>query len=256
MAPVPELKSASLLDRISAFGKQTTAPDEFTLIAMKREAKALLRADAYSAYMALGALAAISWNDEDLDKYHRNAIDISGDELAHKNYAISLQLVLRWEDAFQHALIASQLEPENLTNLERAIEYAALAGNLSAAMELVHDMKARTGKPFKEHDVESIRHTLALTQVPESEYTQGLSIVFETLRKHRVRLNETLLDIDDDPADPTVFLRFNIQAGYRRAQELDNEACARLCEELPDGGHSGILMFSIVGVYHDVHHPL
>jgi len=255
MSPKPALKAETLIEKISELVKQPTGPNEFTLTALKREARALLSTDAFHGYMALGALGALSWDDDELDKNHQNAIGLADNELTHRNYAISLQLVGRREDAAHQAILASQSEPENISNLVRAIEYATLAGNLSAAMSLIHTLKSRTTERVEVYDTEAVLRTLTMTHVPEGEFAQGMRIMHETLRKHRLHVEETQTDIDDDPADPSVLVKFLVNVDFTRAQEIDNEACARLCEELPDGGHSGALMFGIVGMHSNEHHP-
>jgi hypothetical protein len=253
MTVVPAQQSTQLFERIMQAAR-SNAPDTFTLIRLKQEATKLIASDAYHAYMMLGALGALEWNNETLDSNHKKAIAISDDTLSRINYAISLQLANRREDAFMHALAAAKHEPENLTLLSRAIEYASLAGKLTTAMELTDTLRKRDPLQVPKLNARDVLNVLNRLNVPEAEYAQGLRIVYETLSKQQQHTEETEIRIDDDPADSSVLVRFIINTTFEKAQQLDDEATARLCDELPDGGNPGALMFGIVGTYANANH--
>ncbi len=245
--PVPLTKSEELLDELSRVDMTSSAMNEFVLAALKQRARAAIKTDPYHGYMALGAISALAWNDADLDAAHRNAIALDDNSLAHANYAVSLQLVNRRAEAAEQARIASDLEPENISLLARAIEYATVAGHIQNAMALYRKFVTRAPGTAPKFDTESIVRVLAMRGVPEAEFIQGQSILFEVLRQHRVRPDSVRIQTDEEPGDECVMITLVVEADYSFAQSLHDEACARLCEELPDSGHPDVMMFSICG---------
>lgn len=160
--PNLELKANDLVEQINAFrgrGKVT----QVQLARLKREARALLKADAHGAYVVLGALAALEKNDREMREQHERAIRLNpDDEWARINYATSLRNLGFVAEALSqvHKLFIDQ--PDNLGALEHAIAYAVGAGNIHLAQELIQEWRIR--KPGEKHFLEDLC----------SEYTRSL----------------------------------------------------------------------------------
>ena len=248
MIPTTQTKAQDLLDKLSGLAGSRKQISELQIAALRREAKQSLHADAFHGYMALGALASLVWDDEALHENHQCAIRLSNSELAHRNYAASLSAVLLYENAANEMMLAVDKEPENLTSLRTAIDFAVFAGMIGAAMKLYRTLKIRSPES-NEDDLNAniIAGIFAQAGIDESEFRQGQHIVLDTLRRRKILPETISTQVDDDPADPSVWVKFEINESSQYAQEIHDEACARLCEELPDGGHPAILMFSIAG---------
>lgn len=244
----PKTKASDLLFRLTelvASGKEIT---EFEIAAFRREAKEGIKTDAFHSYMALGALSSIQWDDAELVLSHQNAIKLSDTALAHRNYAISLAHVMCYNEAFKEMRIASKKEPENLGTLHKVISYAVVSGHIGEAMNLYHELVNRSPESVgRDVNACSIKHVLDLSGVGEDEFRTGQEIVFNTLRHHRIIPSSISTKVDDDPSDPSVLVMFEVDTSSEEAQAIHDEVCARLCDELPGGGHPSVLMFSIIG---------
>jgi hypothetical protein len=246
--PTIQTKAQDLLDKLSGLAGSRNQITELQIAALRREAKQSLQVDAFHGYMALGALASLVWDDEALHTNHQCAIKLSNSEIAHRNYAASLSAVLLYENAAKEMMLAVDKEPENLTSLRSAIDFSVFAGMIGTAMKLYQMLKIRSPESNEDDfNANRIAGIFAQTGIDESEFRKGQSIVLDILRRRRILPETISTHIDDDPADPSVWVKFEINESSQYAQEVHDEACARLCEELPDGGHPAVLMFSIAG---------
>ncbi|MBA4382956.1 MAG: hypothetical protein C0406_10360 [Sideroxydans sp.] len=250
MTPVARTKAEELLERISKLVNSDEVIDEFRLAALKRDAKESLKTDAFTGYMALGALSTIAWSDHEIDENHQRSINLSDIELSHRNYAVSLAAVLRFKQATEEAITASNMQPENLTALRLAQKYAVMAGEISIAVNLFNTLTERSNSDTEnDFNAVHIAAILAKTKVSETELQQGQQIAFDVLRSHRKSPKSISTTVDDDPNEPSVLIEFEINTSFREAQAIHKEVGLRLCEELPDGGHPSVLMFSVVGIH-------
>lgn len=246
MTTAPKTKAEDLFDRIIAFANNGEEMDEFHLAAFRREAKESLKMDAYLGYMALGALASLSWNDSELDKNHGCAIKLGETYLSHQNYAESLGAVLRYPEATKEIQIAADMVPADIDMLRRAIEFSVLAGQIGGAVQLHQKLTNRTMGAEPDFSANDIARVFELTGINEDEFAKGQFVVFDTFRHHRLtpKTMNAYVDVDDEPS---VLFEYVLRASAADAQSIHNEICTRLCNELPDGGHPAVLMFSIVG---------
>lgn len=135
-APAHELAAIKVLKEVSALAAKRTAPDEFTFRRLEREARSSLQQDPSFAYTALGALNAVSGNEELMRKNHTNAISNRDDFDARNNYAISLQYMgFIHEAAEEYRLLVSRDE-SNLVALQEAISRTWQSGEVIRATEL------------------------------------------------------------------------------------------------------------------------
>ena len=93
MSAQPKIIADDLTHEIHAHAFAVEIP-ELALKRLSRDAKKLLRADAASAYMLLGMIAALAFDHEELRKNHRAAIKLSPSEaMLYRNYIVSLRRV-------------------------------------------------------------------------------------------------------------------------------------------------------------------
>lgn len=101
--PAPLLAANKALDEITAIAATHQPPDKFTHDRLERVVKSSIPVDAAFSYSTLGALEAVSGNEELMDSYHKNSIQLCNDALMHRNYACSLVHVSRVREAAEQA---------------------------------------------------------------------------------------------------------------------------------------------------------
>lgn len=139
--PLPLLAANKALDEINAIAATHQPPDKFTHDRLERVAKSSISIDAAFSYATLGALEAVSGNEELMDSYHKNSIQLCSDVLTHRNYACSLHHVSRVREAADQARIAASLDDGDLVSIQTAINYTAHSGEITMAASLVETYK-------------------------------------------------------------------------------------------------------------------
>ena len=135
--PAALLAASKALDEITAIAATHQPPDKFTHDRLERAAKSSIPTDAAFSYVTLGALEAVSGNEELMDNYHKNSIQLRNDALTHRNYAGSLHHVSRVKEAAEQARIAASLAAGDLDVVQKAINYSAQSGGITMAASLV-----------------------------------------------------------------------------------------------------------------------
>lgn len=244
----PKTKASELLEKLSIIISQSESISEFELASLRREASASLKTDPFHGYMALAALAALTWDNTKLDENHKHAIALGDPYFSRTNYAVSLSKVLRYEDAASQMRFVTQIAPEELGALRQSIQYSLFAGQLKKAIEIQEKLTGLTPQLNTEDLLpKMIANVLARSDINEAEFSQSLSIVFDTLREQHLGIEAKVIRVDEAPDELSVLMKFTIKASPQRAQAMHKQICARLCEELPNGGHPETLMFWIVG---------
>jgi len=135
------LAANKALDEINAIAETHQPPDKFTHDRLERVAKSSIPIDAAFSYATLGALEAVSGNEELMDGYHKNSIQLCNDVLMHRNYACSLHHVSRVREAAEQARISASLGAGDLVAIQTAISYTAHSGGITMAASLVETYK-------------------------------------------------------------------------------------------------------------------
>jgi tetratricopeptide (TPR) repeat protein len=87
----PATKGKELIDKLNQLSLANSRDDGFVFAQLRRDAEALLKVDALSGYMVLGAIAAFKRDIVSLHENHRKAIKINpNDPDVHYNYGVSL----------------------------------------------------------------------------------------------------------------------------------------------------------------------
>ena len=87
---LPETKSYEIVEKLSAYRKSETIPDEMAAAGLKREIKKLTKIDAGTGHMISGMLNCILGNLDDCIRDHERSIAIRGDGSAYYNYIASI----------------------------------------------------------------------------------------------------------------------------------------------------------------------
>ena len=99
----PTPKSEEILTSLAAMANEID-PNGFELKRLEREARKLLNVDAVSGYTALGAIASLRGDVEDVHAHHKRALNLSGESAeALHNYAASLTKLGEFTEALEVA---------------------------------------------------------------------------------------------------------------------------------------------------------
>lgn len=85
----PQTQASKLIERLNALLQQEERT-EFEFAQLKRDARELLQADAFHAYIAMGIVACLEGDIPNCRDNHLKAIRIQNNALANKQYANSL----------------------------------------------------------------------------------------------------------------------------------------------------------------------
>jgi len=154
---MPQAKPAAarLIERLNVLlGEKNRSP--FVLSTLKKEAQALLKTDAFHAYVVLGMIACLEQNVDEMHKNHLKALNLYPHEpLASINYAASLANLGFNSEASKQYRKAYQLEPANLNVLSGLMEALTFAGQVREARKLlVNDWKKKSpSSPYEREDL-------------------------------------------------------------------------------------------------------
>lgn len=197
--PVPLLAASKALDEITAIAATHQPPDKFTHDRLERAAKSSISFDAAFSYATLGALEAISGNEELMDSYHKNSIQLCNDVLMHRNYACSLLHVSRVREAAEQARIAASLGDGDLGAIQTAIIYTAHSGAITMAASLVETYKKLapmdTGAYKDLIKAASMQKTAGIA---DEEIMQLVQIACDFLRSKQVHFVDQELIADEE----------------------------------------------------------
>jgi len=243
---IPLTKASELLTKFCELVKSTRPIDAFTLRRMEAEAQAEIKHDPDTAYMLLGAIAATRWDVAGLRRNHMAAIRLSDDETTRTNYAVSLEHVGMLQDAAKEAEAAFRLAPTDLVILELAIKYHWMAGMLGSLRTLLLDFEKRTKvkHPCEAH-AQELELVFERTGTEQSEYAKSIEIAFDVLRKAKLRISQTAVDIDLDEGDESVLYSLEIRSTDEQIEPWRSMLAQRLCDELGDRWRPEVLMFEL-----------
>jgi len=208
-------------------------PDELELRRLELKANALLKSDRVRAHQILGGIAAIRWDVDGLRHHHDIGLE-SERPSAYANYATSLQLVGLFPDAMKHMETASRKQPQNLTYLRTAADYALWAGFPNKSMELEVELKKRS--PDKVRDdagaVKGLLEVMDRNGVDEKDLRSVLATAFDLLRVERIRFPHIGLSVDGE--QDAAFITIFIDRPVKDVLKLDSDLGRLLAEQLPD----------------------
>lgn len=221
---------AEVLRQLDANGRE---PDQFTLARMKRDASSAISADPEHAYMALGIIAALEWDEVLIHKYFNKLIDITTNPIVHTNYSVALQKIGRHSLAAVQACLTSELVPTDLNALREAIDAANYAGKFEAAQALCVKLESRAlHLDAKDLQIADVCEILKVNDISQNYTESSNAIAYDLLREKRIRA--VFCDIKVDLDDQMIFSHILINLPFEQVYELDRQLARRLIDELPD----------------------
>ena len=235
--PSPAPTSEKILASLAAMANEID-PNGFELRRLEREARKLLNVDAVSGYTALGAVASVRGDVEDVHAHHKRALNLSGESAeALHNYAASLTKLGEFTEALEVARRAYARNPAAPTTLDRAIAAAIFTGNFREACDL--GRKWNDSDPKYRHAPEWVVDAICSATergiFTEERLQEVLGIAHKVLRSSKVRTLR--VEVQDDVHEPDSFLyEFFVLAAPDKAEDLNEELDARIldCPHLMD----------------------
>lgn len=236
MEPNHQTIEKDLFDKISRYIDSDRQPDQFTIASLKRDAEKLKGADAVARFMALGAIAALEFDEKSAINFHQNAIRLENSERTHEFFAVTLQQLGFFADAADEALIASEREPENLTILGIAIRYSLMAGRIRLAKELIGKFKDRQPNeiPDEVEFIDRLCDALEELSIPEEEIKVRQMAAFGILRERKIPYTRHSWGIDEDIGDEAVHFNIQVSVDVETLLELESQLVERVFEEIPN----------------------
>lgn len=210
--PAPLLAANKALDEIAAIAATHQSPDKFTHDRLERVAKSSIPIDAAFSYATLGALEAVSGNEELMDSYHQNSIKLRNDVLMHKNYAGSLSHVSRVREAAEQARIALSMVDGDLDAIQSAIFYTVESGGITMAASLVETYRKLA--PTDTGAYEDLIKAAAMQKhagIADDEIMQLVQIACDFLRSKQVHfVDQELIADDEDEGFLSLLINLNL----------------------------------------------
>ncbi len=212
LPPAPLLAANKALDEINAIAATHQPPDKFTHDRLERVARSSIPIDAAFSYATLGALEAVSGNEELMDSYHKNSIHLRSDVLTHRNYACSLIHVSRVREAAEQARIAASLSDGDLVAIQTAIDHTAESGGITMAASLVENYRKLapmdTGAYADLIKAASMQKTVGIA---DEEIMQLVQIACDFLRSKQVHfVNQELIADEEDEGFLSLTINLNL----------------------------------------------
>lgn len=230
----PLLAANKALDEITAIAATHQPPDKFTHDRLERAAKSSISTDAAFSYATLGALEAVSGNEELMDNYHNNSIQLCSDALTHRNYACSLHLVSRIREAAEHARIAASLADGDLVGIQTAISYTAHSGEITMAASLVETYKKLAPTDTGAYDdlikAASMQKNAGIA---DEEIMQLVQIACDFLRSKKIHFVDQEL-IADEEDEGFLSLRINLNLTNEEIWNFNRQLFEILLEQVPN----------------------
>lgn len=233
-SPIPKTKAEEIRIQINPFLESRTLPDEFTLNRFKRDIEMAKSVDAVNAYLALGTLAVLEWDEELLDLSYQNTIRLDASSETYEQYATSLQMLGKYPEAAMNARLASEKNPTDLTCLRRAISYSFIAGEIMMAEQLCDKYALRApGSPLDRST--QIRHAniaLRSSNTTEEVVKKCNAVAFQMLREKQIAFRR--IRYESDLQDSLVMLFIEIIFDEAGVSALDRELGDRLFDEVEE----------------------
>ncbi|EMN1928525.1 hypothetical protein RVV18_002940 [Burkholderia ambifaria] len=215
--------------------------DDFTCARLDRSARNGMHADPQQAHQVLGILAAMRWDDRQMDEHFHTAMRIARSALVNANYASTLELVDRFQEAADMYEKALSAHPTDLSLLRKAVSTSWQAGQWERSLELAQTLKERSPQEEIQHffgeqlqAIEILRRAGVEIEVVERLH----AALYTFLRSKQVWTSGSSMTADKTPGEEAVYVTVNVGLPLQEVRALDEELTPVLfdaVEEFPLG---------------------
>ncbi|HEY5800922.1 MAG TPA: hypothetical protein VIT92_11925 [Burkholderiaceae bacterium] len=231
-AAIPKTKAQEIIERLTN-GTTRANWDQFSLAREKRALEECKKFDAANAYVGLGMIAVLEWNESAVHSNFINAIKLRDDEFTRDNYAISLQMMGRYRLAVEQAKVVSDRYPTKLDSLRRLIDCLHMLGDFPSAVHQLKIFEQRSpGAPHAYADViRLIDKIITEVSFPIETVIASCETTYDLLLKKKVRIFS--YSSLGDGEDKSVFHTLYIDRPADFVRELDMELGDLLFDTVP-----------------------
>lgn len=232
--PAALLAANKVLDEINAIAATHRPPDKFTHDRLERVAKSSIPIDAAFSYATLGALEAVSGNEDLMDSHHKNSIQLSSDALTHRNYACSLHHVLRVKEAAEQARIAASLDEGDIVSIQTAINNTAESGGITMAASLVQTYrKLAPSDTGAYEDLIKAASMQKAAGIADEEIMQLVQITCDFLRSKKIHFVDQEL-IADEEDEGFLSLHINLNLTNEEIWNFNRQLFEIMLDQVPN----------------------
>lgn len=187
--------------------------------------------------MALGMIAALEGCEEDACRQHEAALRCGWDVQRAMNYAVTLQLFYRYDEALRQAQAVMDSDPLHLEAIKVALTNAYFAGRFHLAGQLIAEYRKRVPGPLVNEWAEMEAVTRAAHPVIEQAGLTDERIA--TMQQPVWALVRTAIgkrkgvSVDDfigNDGQPFLSRTLRLPVSFKEAQALDDQWVAQLVE--------------------------
>lgn len=144
---IPALQIDELITQLTDF-HHSGIHNDLKLRAFRNKAQSLLAQTPGSAYMALGMIATLEYREDEACQQHERALQCGWNAQRAINYATTLQLFYRYDEAFRQARDVMDNDPFNLEAIKVALMNAYFAGRFRLVRQLIAEYRKRVPNPL------------------------------------------------------------------------------------------------------------
>jgi tetratricopeptide (TPR) repeat protein len=229
--------AGAALTELSALCQQDwNTIDAFTLARLERTARGGLQTDPVGAHQVLAIVAAVRWDDEEMDNHFGAALRIKSGATIQSNYATALDCVGRCSEAADMYERAAQIEECDLSLLRRTINANWRAGRWMRALEMTKTLMQRApGESFEDLEDDEDIVALANRLDVSHELIEKLhSTVHAFLRERKIWVSGSSLDFIATPGEECIYVAINVCTDRENAVRLDRELTPVLFDSVDD----------------------
>jgi hypothetical protein len=204
--------------------------DDFSLRKLERDAAQLKKADAASAYMVLGAVAALRGNVEDVRRHHRASVTVSGGSTdAYRNYVVSLAAVGEMDESFNVASEAYKRFPGDAAILADVIDTALWSARFREGRDLCRHWKRSfpDEPPVRGPMMTGLADAVDSGVFSEGAVQEVIRIAHDIRRASNIRLMKNGLSVDHTEPDAYLYELYVI-ALPEQAAALNEDLASRV----------------------------
>ena len=232
----PVLQIDELISQLVAF-QRSGLRDDLKLRRYRLEAQDLLAQNPGDTHMALGMIASLEDREDEACRQHEAALRCGWNPQRALNYAVTLQLFYRHDEALRQARNVMQNDPLDLEAIKTAIINAYLAGRFHLTAQILAEYRKRVPDQWVgdlaeiEAEMRSIQPMIeqsALTDDQTVAIQQPAWALMRTLKSGSRKV--TIEDFVGNDGQAFLSRTFRLPLTFEEAQALDDQLVRQLAE--------------------------
>lgn len=215
----PQTIENTLFDRLDKLSKMDQAPSELVLRNLEREADKFAKVDAASASIIRAGIAALRWDDEQVQYWVENALRLNPSVTMYANAAVAYQNMNALSHAADLLQTAIKLFPSNKDIIDRTVRTIISNGLTDEVLFIAKEKYHLIDKDIKSlaMKVQSIKELGISTEHLQFE----ISSAYKVLRNNKKRICDYGIEIEKEPDSVNQSVSFSIYFFGTLEEELE-----------------------------------